>query len=59
MRNVHKFDWSNGATIDQEKDKISYLVDKLQQDINNPLFCKHKCKGKFKPLIAPNHKGTL
>ena len=38
MRNVHKFDWSNGATIDQAKDMISYLVDKLQQAMSNPLL---------------------
>ena len=35
MRNIHKFDWSNGATIDQAKDVISYLVDKL---LTNPLL---------------------
>ena len=29
MRNIHEFDWSNGATIDQAKEMISYLVDKL------------------------------
>ena len=38
MRNVQKFDWSNGATIDQAKDTISYLVDKLQQAMNNPFL---------------------
>ena len=38
MRNVHKFDWSNGATIDQVKEMISYLVDKLQQAMTNPLL---------------------
>ena len=38
MRNVHAFDWSNGATIDQAKDMISYLVNKLQQAMSNPLL---------------------
>ena len=38
MWNVHKFDWSNGATIDQAKEMISYLVDKLQQSMTNPLL---------------------
>ena len=38
MCNVHEFDWSNDATIDQAKDMISYLVDKLQQAMNNPLL---------------------
>ena len=38
MHNVHKFDWSNGATIDQAKEMISYLVDKLQQAMTNPLL---------------------
>ena len=38
MHNVHKFDWSNGVTIDQAKDTISYLVDKLQQAMNNPIL---------------------
>ena len=37
-RNVHKFDWSNGVTIEQAKDMILYLVDKLQQAMNNPLL---------------------
>ena len=39
MCSIHKFDWSNGATIDQAKDMISYIVDKLQQaTTNNPLL---------------------
>ena len=38
MRNVHKFDWSNGANIDKAKEMISYLVDKLQQTMTNPLL---------------------
>ena len=38
MCNIHEFDWSNGATIDQAKDMISYLVDKLQQAMSNPLL---------------------
>ena len=38
MHNVHEFDWSNGATIDQAKDMISYLIDKLQQAMSNPLL---------------------
>ena len=38
MCNVHKFDWSNGAIIDQAREMISYLVDKLQQAMSNPLL---------------------
>ena len=38
MCNVHKFDWSNGATIDQAKEMISYLVEKLQQAMTHPLL---------------------
>ena len=55
MHNVQKFDWSNGATIDQEKtidqakDMISYLVDKLQQDLNNPLL-QAEVQGKLQAL---------
>ena len=58
MHNVHKFDWSNGATIDQAKDMISNLVDKLQQAMTNPLL-HAEVQGHSKSLIVPNEKGAL
>ena len=38
MRNYHKFDWSNSANIDQAKEMISYLADKLQQASTSSLL---------------------
>ena len=58
MHNNYKFDWSNGATIDQAKDMISYLVDKLQQAMSNPLLLV-EVQGQSKPLIVPNWKAAL
>ena len=56
MRNVHKFDWSNGATIDQAKEIISYLVDKLQQAMTNPLLLQAKVQGKLQALNSSQSK---
>ena len=50
MRNIHKFDWSNGATIDQAKEMISYLVDKLQQAMTNPLLHDAEVQGQLQVL---------
>ena len=49
MHNIHNFDWSNGAPNDQAKDMISYLVDKLQQAMNNPLL-QAKVQGQLQAL---------
>ena len=70
MRNVHEFDWSNGATIDQAKEMISYLVDKLQQAMTNPLLhaevqgqlhalnSSHSEKGPERPLVEGSKGGA-
>ena len=63
MHNIHDFDWSNGATIDQAKDMISYLVDKLQQAMSNPLL-HVEVQGQIQVLNSsqskiPNQKGAL
>ena len=50
MCNVYEFDWSNGATIDQAKEMISYLVDKLQQAKTNPLLQKEEFQGQLQAL---------
>ena len=49
MRNIHKFDWLNCATIDQAKNLISYLVYNLQQALKNPLL-QEKVQGQLHAL---------
>ena len=58
MCNVHKFDLSNGATIDQAKDMISYLIDKLQQAMTN-LLLQAKVKGQLQALNSSQSKRGL
>ena len=70
MLNVHEFDWSDGATIDQAKEMISYLVDKLQQAMTNPLLhvevqgqlhalnSSHLEKGPERPLVEGSKGGA-
>ena len=55
MHNVDKFDWSNGATIDQPKDMIACLIEKLQQDMNNPIL-QGEVQGQLQALNSSQSK---
>ena len=55
MCNVHKFDWFNGAAIDQDKEMISYLIDKLQQAMTNPLL-QAEVQGQLQALNSSQSK---
>ena len=58
MRNVHEFDWSNGATNNQAKEMISYLVDKPQQAMINPLL-QAKVQGQLQALNSSQSERGL
>ena len=55
MRNIHEFDWSNGTKIDQAKEMIPYLVDKLRQAMTNPLL-HAKVQGQLQALSSSQLK---